>query len=255
MSFSKFPLLPPEIRLLIWEMTWPDTRVMEAGYIYEADEEGDILPDGVVGLRLACPWSQWRRSGEHVERDIEDDPMDIDDQTDATAMENPVALYVCHESRTHTRKTYIDFQHAESHCESFYFHPRRDILWLCLDLGDHPEVIDTELRQGYGALIDKVENVLLPDWRWGEISMGHVNLMQALEGFKGLRRITLIINPNATPRQEAEKDMVEDLKTLGSRPWTLEYLFVRKAGQICHKPVRSLAPGTEFSASCAGCMD
>ncbi|KUI74523.1 hypothetical protein VM1G_10095 [Cytospora mali] len=255
MSFFKFPLLPPEIRLLIWEMSWPDTRVMEAGYIDEADEEGDNLPDGEVGLRIACPWSQWRRSGEHIERDIEDDPMDIDDETDTTAMEHPVALYVCRESRVHTSKAYVSFQHAEGHGEPFYFHPRRDILWLCLELGDHPEVIETKLRRAYGAQIDKVENVMLPDWRWGEISTGHVSLMQALEALGGLRRITLIINPNATPRQVAEANMEEDTKTLGSRPWTLEHLYVCKTGQICHKPLRSLAPRKEFSASCAGCYD
>ena len=108
-DFHRFPSLPVEIRLMVWEYTWPMPRVIEAVSfeVFDDDdyEEFTILrPAGSVS-KFSNHRFEWRI--------LESKPLE--------SCPHPVALGVCHESREHTLKHFLAMEHSKSDavCSSF----------------------------------------------------------------------------------------------------------------------------------------
>ncbi|ROW07480.1 hypothetical protein VPNG_07111 [Cytospora leucostoma] len=112
--------LPIELRLRVWEETWPATRLIEVtlppgpGVAPQRTK-----PSRQVGDERITAWDS-------VSTRLED--------VSCRPYSMPVALQVCRESRDHTLKTYRRLQHSHVPDCCFYFDPRRDILWLHRDL-------------------------------------------------------------------------------------------------------------------------
>lgn len=135
--------LPLELRLRIWEETWPEARLIEVSLPSGGAGSGGstatrrIKPSRQVGGEKVTAWDSRAKRLEDVS---------------CRAYTHPVALRVCRESRDHTLATYRRLQHAAVADCAFYFDPGRDVLWLHRDLSQ----FDT-------ASLAAVERVLFKD--------------------------------------------------------------------------------------------
>lgn len=172
LSFTVFPYLPPEIRLMIWECTWPAPRVIEAAShetyedADETDDEDSEETDEDAGydeftiLRPGGSYSSFfTYNAFNGWRILDSPPLE--------QCPHPVALQVCHESRHHTLKEYTAMQHTKSTLGSFYFSPNRDFLWFCIDFTDEPKRVD-DLKAFYGNQLQNFKRVLVMDIVWTE---------------------------------------------------------------------------------------
>lgn len=140
--------LPLELRLRIWEETWPAARLIEVSLPAGSSSSNNsssaasaaprrIKPSRQVGAEKVTAWDSRAKRLEDVS---------------CRAYAHPVALQVCRESRDHTAATYRRLQHATVPDCAFYFDPARDVLWLHRDLSQ----FDT-------ASLGWVERVLFKD--------------------------------------------------------------------------------------------
>ena len=129
-SFHLFPQLPIELRYIIWESCWPESRIIEAANAEFNRNTNEY--SGTTYLRLAGPLAVFLKTGFGGDRRL--DCMKPLERCPA-----PISLQVCHESRKHTISQYHMIQHPESKIYSFFFNPSRDVLWLCRELTGEPE--------------------------------------------------------------------------------------------------------------------
>ncbi|CAG8978003.1 hypothetical protein HYALB_00000672 [Hymenoscyphus albidus] len=157
-SFHQFSKLVDEVRLMIWEFTWPTSRVIEAALFNnpEGQEEESIEPFEIVNLRLAGSLSTMLRQ-EIGCRVVEEGPME--------QCPDPVALRICHQSRMHTLKRY---RLMPSLARPFYYHPRRDILLLTVDVADDYPMHMPVLQRYHGTELNYLETILVSDGAWPE---------------------------------------------------------------------------------------
>lgn len=151
--FHQFPSLPVEIRLMVWEYTWPMPRVIEAVSfeVFDDDdyEEFTILrPVGSISKFLNHRF-EWRI--------LESKPLE--------SCPHPVALGVCHESRQHTLKHFLAMEHSKSDAGSFFFRPLHDLLWFSLDFTDEKERLQ-DLVHFYGDQLLCFQVVLVCEDDW-----------------------------------------------------------------------------------------
>lgn len=114
--------LPLELRLRVWEETWPGARLIEVSLppgAATSTAPKRIKPSRQVGAEKVTAWNSRTKRLEDVS---------------CRAYKHPVALQVCRESRNHTLATYRRLQHSRVADCAFYFDPRRDVLWLHRDL-------------------------------------------------------------------------------------------------------------------------
>ncbi|KAH8889970.1 hypothetical protein GQ53DRAFT_842502 [Thozetella sp. PMI_491] len=78
---------------------------------------------------------------------------------------DPVALWVCRESRTHTLRRYVLMLHSKVVANPIYFRPDCDALWLNADVMDD-SLYQEELRNHYGKQLDRIERVLVEEGEW-----------------------------------------------------------------------------------------
>lgn len=140
-----FRHLPPELRLKIWEDTWPEPRVIEVADLHayshsldksvhgesesDEDEPDESKPEEItidydcLCLRPTSRLSRWL----HVDfgdRIVEEPPLE--------KCLDPISLWVNHESRVHTLRRFIPIQHPRLPF-AFYFNPRQRLQELrCL---------------------------------------------------------------------------------------------------------------------------
>lgn len=149
-TFTRFPDLPPEIRLMVWERTWPEPRIIEPVLIQYARPDGGTAT--IVRLKPRCALSPWlaRSEGPHHNRPTPSEPCP-----------DPVSLRVNAESRAHTLESYFCMQHSPDDAHSFYFCPRRD----CLRFGEEPmlgfnRTVMLAASGEYDGCWERVETVL-----------------------------------------------------------------------------------------------
>jgi hypothetical protein len=118
-SFSYFPELLLELRLLIWELTWPPPRLIEATMIPKGAHEiildgGHVETTSFLFLTSPLPTLFSRISEWHPKE----------------YCSPPVALQICQESRTHTLTCFQYMKHAQERLGDFWCDPKCDVLWL-----------------------------------------------------------------------------------------------------------------------------
>ncbi|CRG82926.1 hypothetical protein PISL3812_00273 [Talaromyces islandicus] len=146
-----------EIRLMIWELTWPPPRVIEA--TYHEDLNAEEFKELTI-LRPCASLSTFLKHNIGI-RILQDKAMED--------CPNPVALQVCNESRRHTLRKYTALRHAEFKAGSFYFSPSDDILWFSHDFTDEERNIE-EVEDHYGDQLHRIKNVLVEEIEWSGIT-------------------------------------------------------------------------------------
>lgn len=149
--FLFFPALPAEIRLIIWEYTWPEARVIEAAIHVdfsgdEATEWTYLRPAGSLAafLRTVVFWR------------------DLDTKSPLETCSPPQALGICRESREHTLRHYKFMKHSMFPQHSFYFNSLRDVLWLSLDIASEWEDLE-DFREFYDGSLNSFKTLLIQD--------------------------------------------------------------------------------------------
>ncbi|KAL5330845.1 hypothetical protein ACEPPN_000370 [Leptodophora sp. 'Broadleaf-Isolate-01'] len=192
-TFHLFPKLPLELRLLTWEHTWPEPRLIEAAL---CEGETTIQYTDVAILRFVGTLSTVLNMnvGRRV---VEQRPVE--------SCPPPVSLFVCHESRKHTLKQYRSMEHTNSKAGSFYFNPRHDVFWFSFDFAEEPDCRRDLLRFCNEQLSD-IESVLVEEAEWEEITPARYN-SKYLSSLSGLKVITVLFS---LFDDEDDKDSVQD---------------------------------------------
>ncbi|KAL2866162.1 2EXR domain-containing protein [Aspergillus lucknowensis] len=166
-----FKSLPPEVRLIIWEYTWPAAQVVEAAtWDNDKDREFTIFrPVGSLDTLLRTDFSSR--------------PVETSSPLEKCPL--PIALWICQESRTHTLKTYALVQHPDLPECSFYFNPRQELLWLSSDISNNTERFE-EIQASYKTSIKQFRILLVEDtewegWGWEPSSSPALSTLPALQ--------------------------------------------------------------------------
>jgi hypothetical protein len=237
---------------MVWEMTWPEARVIEPAYIdpriedelssepddapaeytddestddestddESTDEESSSEPDDsyavYISLRPTCLLSTWRQTP-LCDRVREDEVLG--------RSPDPIALHVCRESRTHTLRHYICLQHYSLDNCAFYVHPGRDALWLTAHVTKSPDHL-SRLQYQYGRQLGKIQRMLVEvhDWLFMDASI-------ALSSFWAVREIEIHLDVDGVPPGEEKifwgaLDKLQRRNMCGYRGWglTIQYM-------------------------------
>jgi hypothetical protein len=215
-SFPRFSQLPPELRLKIWEETWPEARVLEitsGECLEEAGWDDGWASPGPISLRPMCSMSRWTQ-------EIKDGTYrNFEDEEPLEACPDPVALQVCHESRVHTLSRYIKMQHNDLENLFFYMDPRVDMLWLSEDASDNVDKYK-ELQTYYGNQLDSISHVLIqePEWDTREY------LDDFFEELRGLDRVHVVVDRHALAGLISEQSRGQNRTTTATLGKVLAYL-------------------------------
>lgn len=200
------PKLADEIRIMIWEYTWPESRIIEAAFfdnpeyqLGESDEDSDSSDDEdspieIVNLRLAGHLSTLIRKGLEGR---------VPEERRAEKRRDPVALRVCHQSRMHTLKRY---RLMPSLAEPFYYHPQRDIFYITIAIADDYDEHMPHLLQYHGTELNHLETVLVYEWSETRAEKQY-DISQAFEvmsHLRGLQTIRLLLDRENTEALIAE---------------------------------------------------
>ncbi|KAL5327990.1 hypothetical protein ACEPPN_005696 [Leptodophora sp. 'Broadleaf-Isolate-01'] len=214
-TFHLFPKLPLELRLLIWEHTWPEPRLIEAAL---CEGETTIQYTDVAILRFVGTLSTVLNTnvGRRV---VEQRPVE--------SCPPPVSLFVCHESRKHTLKQYRSMEHTNSKAGSFYFNPRHDVLWFSFGAVQHDygyqdlmclcnerfgsdftvkPLYRRNLLRFCNEQLSDIERVLVKEAEWEEITPARYN-SKYLSSLSGLKIITVLFS---LFEDGDDKDSVQD---------------------------------------------
>lgn len=137
------------------------------------------------------------------------EPLDPHDESYEKGIQYPIALYICHESRVHTQKTFVKFQHPS---RSFYVNPRVGILWAHPEIGAgktplyRPNDVFEALGKAYGTQLETaIKNIA--------ITMESAHLHDAitrLAYFCGATRLKIILEANSNPLEVEPMKMVAE---------------------------------------------
>ncbi|CAD6446988.1 548c8ca1-dcab-4d66-83db-05603e4b4183 [Sclerotinia trifoliorum] len=195
-TFHLFLKLSLELRLLIWEQTWPEPRLIEAAI---CEDETTIEYEDVAILRFAGSLSTLLDVNFGT-RIIEQGP--------AVSCPPPVSLYVCHESRKHTLKQYRLMKHTNAKAGSFYFNPRHDVLWFSFDFTDEPDYL-RDLLRCYGKQLNDIESVLVEEAEWEELTPARYK-SNYLSRLRGLKSITVLFRDDEDKDEDSVQDVDEE---------------------------------------------
>ncbi|KAF5013449.1 hypothetical protein FDECE_561 [Fusarium decemcellulare] len=154
---SQFPFyrLPAELRLRIWEETWPAPRLFRRTHFISSSPRPPVklAPIGDVAWWLQqderTRWSSMVQllTGQLPNRRV--NPSTIPPTNLPPERTQLIALYICSESRRHMLKSYRRMQNYSDPRQGFYMSPARDM--LCLDTFlDNQESPRDELWNAYG---------------------------------------------------------------------------------------------------------
>jgi hypothetical protein len=161
--FSQFKKLSMEIRLQIWEQTWPGPRLINIQL--DIDGRNHVWGEPILELfdyPLQHESWDWKMKNE----------------------QHPVALLVCSESRRYTLQQFRQL-FGEEGSISPYLNPKMDIIWLDWSQARFESLVLGDLLRYYGEEVRKFENL-----RVGCVNARNTNLLDAtLEFFKAVRKI------------------------------------------------------------------
>ncbi|KAF5014959.1 hypothetical protein F66182_13874 [Fusarium sp. NRRL 66182] len=185
--------LPLEVRLMIWEHTWPAAQVVEAASHEkfgdndrdddndsdDNDDNDDDDDDDYHDFTIFRPLGSLDTL---LQSDFTSRPVETPSPIEKCSF--PIALQICQESRRHTLKTYVVIQHSNLPECSFYFNPRQDLLWLSGDISSDIERLK-ELQPAYQASIHHFKILLVEDvewecWNWDPSSSPALSILPAL---------------------------------------------------------------------------
>lgn len=210
--------LPPELRLRIWEATWPVARLIETRLPPGGSQAPRrIQPSRQVGGGKITVWN----SQSHGLEDVVCRPYS-----------HPVALGVCREARDHTLRTYKRLRHSQNPGCCFYFDPRRDLLWLHRDLSQFDL---TSLSQVQRVLLKDVERFDDSD---ADKKQRRRELLEMVESMGSVREVVVLAHWTSIADLDGAKSnenlydwmqyfmsiMDENWDIVDGHPWVLQFL-------------------------------
>ncbi|KAM5353278.1 hypothetical protein ACJZ2D_016823 [Fusarium nematophilum] len=175
-----FTDLPPEVRLLVWEATWPGPRLIGIDAVKLNDQSTDEIEDD-ARLQILCSMASWLEGGASKQLPDED--------------RHPIALSICAESRKHTMKHFCLFRHHEQITWSLYLNPTCDVL-AAYDMWDLKEEDLTNLSRSYGRQLARMKNLVLYAQHWDVIDE-----LDILCYLGGIEVIQLCLKDDPTPAE------------------------------------------------------
>ncbi|KAI0516770.1 hypothetical protein F5B22DRAFT_606456 [Xylaria bambusicola] len=241
-AFLYFPRLPTELRLNIWEETWPEPRILELT-LSEFDDDNDDGDDDdsdssagwhlnyneKISIRPTCRVSTWIEKF-RVDNDIIS-CRDINDEKPIETYHHAVALSVCHEARIHTLRHAVKVPHPTLPRRSFFFHPAVDILWLSEDAVDQLEWPHS--FESCGGLLASISRVLIE-----ETNMDEQHLFDFFAAMPGLREVIVILNVEGSSDEEDAEGAMEGVEGAISDPDTPAVLSVAPCIQDLYENAR-----------------
>ncbi|KAH6889958.1 hypothetical protein B0T10DRAFT_43778 [Thelonectria olida] len=219
---TEFADLPLEIRLKIWEETWPKPRVIEVDAFWDRDPEpSESEIDDIATLRFNGSISAWLQSDLGSR-----EPSSLNPEIDSFERRPaPVALSICQESRKHTLKKFTKMLHVHEPW-SFYFNPTSDILWLSSDSVDDEE--DGELLwKSYGQELSKIKTAIFPIEEWREGKMPDV-----LRYFGGIRVIQILLEACHSDQDAAQLEDELQLQLRDDGRWRTIFQIVDRTYHV-----------------------
>ncbi|CAM1509289.1 Fc.00g030280.m01.CDS01 [Cosmosporella sp. VM-42] len=231
----EFRDLPLEIRLMIWEATWPEPSVIEIALLIEEEEgpaTGQLTDD--ARLQPFCSISKWLES-DHDWRPRTSSaggPRNSPAWQPPTERTDIVAFYVNSESRKHTQQNFCWMQHHGHRDWSFYYSPTRDVLWLSDDLWDIDDEDIAELPTAYGRQLSKFKKAIV-----GMTHSTDIKKLEALKLFGGVHTIQILLDA-----QHAPTDIPQIQQRIYHRYWDdvrscARFQLVDRMYNICGKVV------------------
>ncbi|KAM0496907.1 hypothetical protein ACHAP8_007136 [Fusarium lateritium] len=222
-----FNNLPPEVRLLIWEATWPGPRLIDAqmGMLFYDNNTYERFSK----LQILGSMPNWLDTGETGQVLKHD--------------RYPVALSVCAESRTHTLKHFTLVRHHHHIEWSLYLNPTLDALYVSepvwdLDEDDVPYRPKTlwdlnedniiELARGYGRQLASIKKLIMNLNLCFEIPR-----LRVLRILSGIEVIQLYLD-NDTPSTSIAKlvKMIDDEYGKDNR-YCSRFELIDRKGKVC----------------------
>ncbi|KAK6065308.1 hypothetical protein SCUP515_11290 [Seiridium cupressi] len=218
-AFPQFRFLYPELRLMVWKATWPGPRAIEVVFEEHNDPYSATKRTFCPSLRLsssACEirdWPQWQFGEDELVEECA----------------NPIALFICRESRYHILTKYVMMQHATIAHSAFYFNPAADCLWLIVNTsGPTLDVLGSleGLAAHYGEQLNHITRAVVSHQDWWGLHRHY------LDGFfdelEGLRLLDVILNyePSITsvwrPRMFGKWQQWDSARLVGKK-WETRY--------------------------------
>ncbi|KAM0552409.1 hypothetical protein ACHAPJ_007969 [Fusarium lateritium] len=179
-----FTLLPPEVRLRIWEETWPAPRVMQVTTFWDQDPLSGKVYD-FARFRFSHSVSEWLQ--------LESGPKPGSaSHTAFTSLDRspaPIALFICKESREHTLKRFVRMLHVYEPW-SFYFNPRSDVLSVSSESMDE-DIAGEILWKSYGQQLSNIRKSIFTIKEWQEDRMSDL-----LRYFGGIMLVQILLDVN-----------------------------------------------------------
>ncbi|KAM5353279.1 hypothetical protein ACJZ2D_016824 [Fusarium nematophilum] len=169
-----FTDLPPEVRLLVWEATWPGPRLIGFKTAGIDDESTDEIED-YARLEVLCgiaSMPSWLPEDRY-----------------------PIALSICAESRKHTMKHFCLFRHHEQITWSLYLNPTCDVL-AASDMCYLEEEDLINLWRSYGRQLARMKKLVLDTQYWDIIDK-----LDFLRYLGGIEVIQLYLEDDTTPAE------------------------------------------------------
>lgn len=215
------------MRCIIWEFSWPETRIIEAVNTHFDTETAEYI--GTTFLRPAGGLSTLLKTDFGGDRSL-------DDKGPFEKCPPPIALQICQESRHHTLSQYRVIQNSVPAAHLFFFNPSRDILWLCRELTGQPKCLH-DLKLTYGGQLDCITTVLVEEAEWTYITPARYasSYLAPLIGLKTIvlvygiidedgNLITEVVAPDHRVVAEKLRLKYSDLYISECMTWTLNYM-------------------------------
>ncbi|KIM93445.1 hypothetical protein OIDMADRAFT_61594 [Oidiodendron maius Zn] len=193
--FYPFRNLPAELRCIIWEFSWPETRIIEVVNTNFDTETAKYT--GTTFLLPAGPLSTFLKTDFGGDRSL-------DNKGPFEKCLHPTALQICQESRNHTLSRYRVIQNSVPAANLLFFSLSRDILWLCRELTGQPKCLD-DLKRTYGRQLDCITTLLVEEAEWTYITPTKyaANYLVSLIGLKTIVLVYGIIDKDGNLIAEA----------------------------------------------------
>ncbi|KAK2470567.1 hypothetical protein H9L39_17863 [Fusarium oxysporum f. sp. albedinis] len=206
-----FGHLPPEVRLLIWEATWPRPRLIGVEAVELDDESTDDIED-FARLQILGSMESWLKAGETRQMLKHD--------------RYPIALPVCAESRKHTMKHFTLIHHHEHFEWPFYLNPALDILWASDDLWNLEEDI-INLSRAYGRQLTCIKKLVLGAESWRDVAT-----LELLRYLDGIEIIQLRLDDDASPTVVTELLQDMDLQFRNDNRYCSRFQLIDQSYRI-----------------------
>ncbi|KAJ4258962.1 hypothetical protein NW762_008050 [Fusarium torreyae] len=215
-----FNLLPPEVRLRIWEGTWPAPRVMQVTTFWDQDPLSGKVYD-FARICFSHGVSEWLQL-DNGPKLFSTPNMALTSYDRSPA---PIALFICKESREHTLKRFVRMRHVYEPW-SFYFDPRSDILSMSSESMDE-DIAGEILWKSYGQQLSNIRKSIFTIKDWQEDRMS--DLLRYFGGI-ALVQILLGVNDCSEDNSQLEDELQRQVREDGR--WYSAFHVVDRAYRI-----------------------